>query len=87
MLKDTVSNLTVVDTKSRIVIVCKTCNVVIAEDKGHFDNLPFIVTAVNGHTNVPNILLKQRVNHEILTVDTSNSTSTNGLKLEKKYSD
>jgi len=87
MLKDAISNLTVVDTRSRIVVVCNTCNLVIAEDNGDQDSLPIIITAVNGHTSVPNIFLKKRFNHEILTVDMNHYTSTNGLRLEKDYSD
>ncbi|HLD91763.1 MAG TPA: hypothetical protein VI795_00005, partial [Patescibacteria group bacterium] len=87
MLKDAISNVTLIGVNSRSIVVCNSCHTIVAEDRGRPEDLPQIVSRVKSHVGVPNMLLEKKYRHEILTVDVNNATSTDGLCLEKNYSD
>jgi hypothetical protein len=66
------------------VVVCTTCNTVVAEDTGKPLDFVLSALAVGSHVNHPTTNLTKGIKHEIVTANLSTNTCRPGLRPDNK---
>lgn len=62
------------------IVICQTCNVIVAQDRGLPIDIALIAVAVASHLNSPPVLGVQG-KHEIITTDVAQKGCADGLEI------